>query len=432
MSAPALRAALGLLLVGVVVFPSAAVRGRAPACRGAVAASGSAGASVGGSDGRCPVREAVLWSRPLRGLGSWVAQTGVEGTVPSLGEAYAAVGGGVAVIGVGLTASAFNASDGLPAWTTTLTGVPLGSAIVSVRAWTGVVTVGVSGQTGTSRTEFVLDAVTGSVIRTYRAAESGGAVSAGIRRTVVIGPSAVASYSDLTGRAVWRDPIGSAQQAWRVDGGDLYVTVSSQGEIGTAPVTAIRQISLRTGAQELIQPLAGAFDGMLTAAVDGVLVFSSAGGLNLYSARTGRLTGVRAGAVYEGFDPVQQVLYVEVGGGLLGIDPVTGQDEPGTKVPGPPGTYGVRDGIELGLDSGAGGDAWGYDVAKRHVIWTTAPLPWPHYFVDLSGVGGSSDPATGAVLLATCPRTGGAVESGGLAGVTGVVCLRPRLTEIGP
>jgi hypothetical protein len=31
-------------------------------------------------------------------------------------------------------------------------------------------------------------------------------------------------------------------------------------------------------------------------------------------------------------------------------------------------------------------------------------LPWPHYFVDLNGVGGSADPAGNLVVIAACPQ----------------------------
>ena len=60
-------------------------------------------------------------------------------------------------------------------------------------------------------------------------------------------------------------------------------------------------------------------------------------------------------------------------------------------MPGSSGLYGVRGGVALGLDQGPDGDAWGYDVARQRVVWTTPRLPWPHYFVDLSGIGGSAD-----------------------------------------
>ena len=105
-----------------------------------------------------------------------------------------------------------------------------------------------------ARREIVLNAVTGKQLRTYDAAASGGAVSAGLRHTVIVGDTAVTSYLNATGRAVWRDPTGAAGQAWRVDGRKLYVTVSAGGQVGTDPVTAVRQIDLRTGAERLIRP----------------------------------------------------------------------------------------------------------------------------------------------------------------------------------
>ena len=52
-------------------------------------------------------------------------------------------------------------------------------------------------------------------------------------------------------------------------------------------------------------------------------------------------------------------------------------------------------------------------------------MPWPHYFDDPSGLGGSVDPATGTVLLAACARLGGPA-----AGGAGQVCLRPELVAI--
>jgi hypothetical protein len=125
-------------------------------------------------------------------------------------------------------------------------------------------------------------------------------------------------------------------------------------------------------------------------------------------------------------------MYVNVAGGLVGIDPVTGQNEPGAALPGLIGAFSVRNGVALGLDPGATGEAWGYSIARRHVAWTAKSLPWPHYFVDLSGLGGSTDPATGAVLLVNCAKTGRAVRGSALAGGTVLACLSPRLVAIGP
>lgn len=436
-SAPVRRSALGLILVAVVVFPGSVASHRGTPCRRLCSASG-----------------VVSWTQPL--TGAWVADAGVQGTVFAHGQAYAAVGGDVAAVGFGLTVEAFDAATGFPRWEATLSDVPAGSAIISVRAWPGVVTVGVetgpggAGSTGRvgkaklvgkvkrvgkgragkraagqgEREEFVLNAVTGKQIRVYQAALFGGAVSANSTQTVIVGRNSVTSYANATGKVIWRRQTGRADQAWRVNGDDLYLAVSSTGEVGTAPVTAVRQINLRTGFERLIQPAEGqSFDGTLSGAIDNVLLFSGADGLRIYSDATGQRTGARSGAVPEVFDPAQQVLYVDVAGALIGIDPVTGQNERGTSYPGPPGTYGVRDGVALGLDPGAHGIAWGYNIAKKHVIWTTKPLPWPHFFVDLSGIGGSVDPQSNRVVLVTCAELGPAVQGA-------QVCLKPTLVAI--
>jgi len=415
LSAPVRRGALGLILVAVVLFPGGAAALRSKTCR----------------EPGCPAHGAVIWSRVL--TGSWQVQNGAEGTVYGDGQAYAAIGSGVAAIGFGLTLDAYDEATGFPRWTAALAGVPLGSTIVSVRAWPGVVTAGVSvadaGATA-SREEFVLNAATGKQIAVYPAASLGGAVSANRTRTVVVGPDGVTCYANSSRKVLWRHLTGASGQAWEVDGSDLYVTVSATGEAGTAPVTAVRQISLKTGAQRWIRPDGRSFAGRLSGAADGSLFFSGESGLSIYSTATGRLTGYRAHAVPEVVDPVQQVLYVEVNGALLGIDPVTGHNERGTSYPGPPGTYGVRGGVALGLDPGADGAAWGYRIARKHVSWTSRVLPWPHFFVDLSGIGGSVDPSSGMVLLMTCGKAGGVVQSRAMAGGAGQVCLRPTLVAI--
>jgi hypothetical protein len=64
--------------------------------------------------------------------------------------------------------------------------------------------------------------------------------------------------------------------------------------------------------------------------------------------------------------------------------------------------YVVRNGVALGLDQGASGDAWGYALASQRVKLAAAGLPWPHYFVDLSGLGGSADQAGNLVVIAAC------------------------------
>jgi hypothetical protein len=81
--------------------------------------------------------------------------------------------------------------------------------------------------------------------------------------------------------------------------------------------------------------------------------------------------------------------------------------------------------VVLGLDQGAQGDAWGYGVAVGRVLWTNADLPWPHYFQDLSGIGGSASPQSRAILLAVCAQAGAPA-----AGSSSQVCNRPELVAL--
>src|SRR6266705_3795187 len=125
-----------------------------------------------------------------------------------------------------------------------------------------------------ARREIVLRARTGVAARAYPAAAYGGAVDASAATTVIVGRTSVTSYDNRTGRARWRRRTGRVPQAWRVDGTNLYVTIATGGYLGTAPVTGLRQISLRTGAQRVIRLHRGAFDGALSGAFDGVVLFS--------------------------------------------------------------------------------------------------------------------------------------------------------------
>jgi hypothetical protein len=413
---PAQRGVLAVLLAGVLVTGVVAALVRSGAC--------------GGSRNQCSADGIVRWSQPLGG--SWIAQNGVEGTVYGHGQAAAAAGNGVAVIGFGLTVSAYDVTTGFPRWTERLTGLPPGSAIASVLPWRRVLTVGVSSPGSGSAGVIVLSSVTGKHIRTYRAGDGGGAVQAGLRRTVIVGPTSVTSYVNATGRAVWRDPAGPAGQAWRVLRRKLYVTVSAGGVVGTAPVTAVRQIDLQTGMKRLIRPHGRSFSGMLTGVIGGELVFSSSSGLSMYSVANGHLTGYRPRAVTEWADPVQNVLYANIAGVLTGIDPATARNKPDEGAAIPAGAFGVRAGVALGLNPGDQGAAWGYSLAKRRVIWTAKALPYPHYFfAESSGLGGSADRGSGMVLLVTCGATGQPVR-GTVVGGGGRTCLRPRLAAIGP
>jgi hypothetical protein len=405
------RGLLACVLIGAAIIPGYAPGSASRPCTGP----------------RCGPSGTVRWVRPLSG--SWVVDGGVIGTVPATGQAYVSAGPQVAAIGDGTSVYGFNVRTGRPLWATALAGFPAGASIVSVRSWQQVVTAGVtfpdSSSGGTARDEVVLAAASGQEIHAFPAAGYGGAVAADAAQSVIVGNTAVTSYDNGSGRVAWSRPTGRVAQAWRADGHDLYVTVSAGGFLGSAPVTGLRRINLKTGSEKLIQPPGASFDGTLSAAFDGVVLFSGPDGISAYSATTGALRWRRPGAVVESTDAVRPAIYVTSGSGLTGLNPQTGTAIPGAAIPDSSGVYGVRNGVALGLDQGASGDAWGYDIGQRHVIWTTPSLPWPHYFVDLSGIGGSAGPFNGTILLAACARAGSAAKSGGAQS-----CLQPELVAI--
>ena len=77
----------------------------------------------------------------------------------------------------------------------------------------------------------------------------------------------------------------------------------------------------------------------------------------------------------------------------------------------------VRDGVALGLTSGGNGAAFGYDMARGRVAWTSPALPWPHFFADLSGLGGSAAVSGDTVVVTACPHLAASSE----------VCADPEL-----
>jgi len=400
-SSPRLRRwALAVVLVGValVPYPSLSAAGAPPAsaCR----------------SGCRSVPGLVRWTAPL--TGSWDVASGLTGTMPASGLAYLSVGDGdgVVAVGAGLTVTGYSAKTGALRWRVTLTGFPAGAAIVSVRTWPGEVTAGVSyygtAARGPERTEVVLSDPAGTQTGRYPAAIFGGAAAGSPQDTVIVGTTEVTSYDNATGRIRWQRSTGQVAQAWRTDGASLYVTDSAAGYVGSAPVTALRRIDLATGAELLVRPLESlSFAGTLSAAFDGVVLFSSAAGVTAYDGMTGDALWTIHGAVPEGTDPLAERIYLTRGSNLIGVDPWTGRVEAtasGSAVDGSAGVYVVRRGVALGLDQGANGDAWGYDVAAQRVTLTSAGLGWPHYFVDLSGVGGSADPAGSLVVIAACTQ----------------------------
>jgi len=393
------RWVLAAVLVGVALlpYPTLGASGTPPA----------AACRAGCRPGSVP--SMVRWTAALPG--SWDVAAGITGTVPASGLAYASVGYGIAAVGVGLTVYGYSSGTGTLEWQDTLTGFPAGAAITSVRTWRGEVTAGVSyrpaARSGApQRTEVVISDLAGALTGRYPAAAFGGAVAGSPAYTVIVGATAVTSYDNATGRVRWRRPTGPVTQVWRTDGNWLYVAESAGGFADSAPVTALRRIDLATGAELVVRPLEGlSYHGTLSTAFDGVVLFSSAAWVTAYSGITGaRLWSARE-AVPEGTDPTPPRIYLTEGTNLVGVDPRTGrikQTASGSAVNGSAGVYVVRDGVALGLDQGANGDAWGYDLAVQRVTLAAAGLPWPHYFVDLSGVGGSADPASDLVVIAAC------------------------------
>ena len=404
------RILLAAVLLAVLVFPVA----------GLVSGGQPQQAACRGCGGRLPA-VAQRWAVPLPG--AWQAGTG--GTVPAIGQAYVAVGGGIAVLGDGLTLTAFALSDGRQLWQTTLDG-PAGASIMSVRAWPGAVTAGILAPGGRSRTEAVVAAASGDQLRRYPAAVFGGAVAASLATTVVVGRNGVTSYDNKSGHVRWYHSTGQ-NRPWRVDGTTLYVAESRGGYLGSAPVTALQVMNLTSGAERpLSSPLGQPFPGTLAGAADGVALFASADGVTAYSGSTGVMLWSRAGSVPEGTDPAQGLVYLmSTGTTLTGVDPLTGQVKTsvsGAAADGAAQMYVVRGGVALGLDGGANGNAWAYDVAAGRVTWTSSSLPWAHYFSDLSGLGGSAAVSSDrdVVVIAACPQlsSAGACPDPELAAVT--------------
>ena len=426
--------AAALLGVALVPYPVLGAAGVPPA----------AACRAGCHPGSVP--SMVRWTAPL--TGAWRVVPGLAGTVPATGLAYASVGGGVAAVGAGLTVTAYSSAPGELAWQDTLTGFPAGAAIVSVRAWPGEVTAGVSYRPTSGgaprRTEVVLSGAGGSQTGRYPAAPFGGAVAGSQKYTVIVGATAVTSYDNATGRARWQYRTGPVAQAWRTDGNRLYMARSAGGFVDSGPVTALRRIDLATGAGLTIRPLEGpSFRGTLSIAFDGVVLFSSAAGVTVYSGTTGAQLWSASGAVPEGTDHGRHRIYLTEGSNLVGVNPQTGRVKAtasGSAVNGAAGVYAVRNGMALGLDQGGNGGAWGFDLAVQRVMLSAAGLPWPHYFVDLGGFGGSAGTSGNLVVIAACtqlapgpsaPATpSGSAPSASSTPSTPQGCLHPELVGL--
>jgi PQQ-like domain len=395
--------AAALLGVALAPYPVQGAAGVSPAgtCRAGCRAIASG-----------TVPSMVRWTAPLSG--AWNVAPGLAGTVPASGLAYAAVGGGLVAVGAGLTVTAYSSRTGALQWQDTLTGFSAGAAIVAVRAWPGEVTAGVSYRPAAGnqhpgamrRTEVVLSGANGAQAGRYPAAMFGGAVAGSQKYTVVVGATAVTSYDNATGHVRWQRKTGPVAQGWRTDGNWLYMAESPGGFVDSAPVSALHRTDLATGSELVVRPVEGlSFSGALSGAFDGAVLFSSAAGVTAYNGSTGARLWSARGAVPEGIDHSPRRIYLTEGSNLVGVDPRTGKVKAtasGSAVNGAAGVYVVRNGVALGLDQGRGGDAWGYALAVQRVTRAAPGLPWPHYFVDLSGVGGSADPASNLVIIAAC------------------------------
>jgi hypothetical protein len=414
------RALLAVVLIGAAVIPGRASSQQGHACQA----------------GRCQTPGSILWTRQLSG--SWLAEPGVAGTVPSQASAYAATDGHIAVLGSGTSVRAFAAAKGELRWQTSLSGLPTGSQIVGVRAFSSVVAVGVQppSSSAVGRDEVILSAATGRQIRIFSAAAYGGAIAADNYRTVIVGAHAVTAYVNASGRVLWARSTGRPAEAWRVAGQYVYVTRTSHGYLGSAPVTALLRISLRTGAPKILRPAQPGFPaGTLSGAVvprassgrplDGVVLFAGAAGVWAFSGDTAQPLWHLAPAALELTDARTGTVYLAMGGTLKAVNPATGAVLSVAAGSVLSSLYSVNGGVALGLDQGGLGDAWGYSPAKNKVIWTSKALPWPHFFVDLSGLGGSDNPASNIVLLATCGQVGPAT-----AGTSGAACLKPQLVAV--
>jgi hypothetical protein len=400
------RALLAVVLIGAVVIPGRATSQQTQRCSGP----------------RCRAAGSILWTASLPGR--WLAETGVAGTVASPDAGYTAMGGGLAVVAAGLRVTAFRLDTGSRAWQTTITGLPSGSEIVGVRAFGSVVAVGVQPppDIAAERYEVIVSAATGTELRSYPAAAYGGAIAADGASVVVVDQTAVTAYANSTGRVLWSRTVGPPGQPWQVSGQYVYVAQPD----GSAGVLQVRRISLETGAETVLRaPGGSAYPGTLSAVVDGVMLFSTPEEVAAYGAVPGEPPWHKDNMVLELTDPSAGTVYLASGTALDGLDVASGTVLSRASLSVAGSLYWVSGGVALGLDQNALGDAWGYSLDSHRVLWTATGLPWPHFFVDLSGLGGSATPGGRVVLIATCARVGPKPTA-----TSAPQCLRPELAAV--
>jgi hypothetical protein len=155
------------------------------------------------------------------------------------------------------------------------------------------------------------------------------------------------------------------------------------------------------------------------------VLFSGPNGVQAFSGITGKSLWPPLGAELELADNGQGIVYLASGNRLVGVNVSTGAVVSSAPISVSASLYWVTGGVALGLDQSGLGEAWGYDLRTRRVVWTSGSLPWPHFFVDLAGLGGSTSSSSTIALLATCAQVGGSLTAN-----SAPVCRRPELDAV--
>ena len=158
---------------------------------------------------------------------------------------------------------------------------------------------------------------------------------------------------------------------------------------------------------------------MLFSGADGVAAYDGQSGVQLWP------KDPKDSAVLELVDSAQDAVYLGTGSWLTGIDALSGAVISRAPLSVASSLYWVSNGVALGLDQNALGEAWGYSLTAGRVLWTSPALPWPHFFVDQSSLGGSASQASDVIVLATCALVGAAPTGGGAP-----ACARPELAAV--
>ena len=130
--------------------------------------------------------------------------------------------------------------------------------------------------------------------------------------------------------------------------------------------------------------------------------------MTAYSGSTGGTLWTKRGAVPEGTDPAAGLVYLTLpGGALAGVDPSTGTvraSVPASRGHGRGGLYVVRDGVALGLNSGANGTAWGYNMAKGRSRGPRPPCRGRTSSPTCPGLAAAPRLSGDMVVVTACPR----------------------------